>query len=105
MTLFDSLLSARDAIDAWLVANPEPSGARLDVFEARQQLGQAMNTAVGIDLEAALAGLVADTQDLQACTDRLTKVARTINTAAQIVADVGIVVQVLAQAVAAAAAV
>ena len=61
MTLFDSLLAARDAIDAWLVENPEKNARRWpSVFAAREQLSQSMVALEGLGLHTPLRRLEAE---------------------------------------------
>jgi hypothetical protein len=95
MTLYDFLLAALNSIDAWLVANPDDSPQRQRVYAARKRLSLAMDTIVGVELNAALGALGSDAVNLQACTTRLVNVAKTIDTAQTIVADVGKVVSLL----------
>jgi hypothetical protein len=101
MSLFDTLLAARDGVEAWLVDNPTKNAQHSSVFAAEEQLSQALVSLEGMDEAEVLAKLQTDTKALTDAAGRLAAIAGGLDEVQSIVKDVGIVVSILGKLVAA----
>lgn len=102
MTLFDTLLAARDALEEWLIANPRDDNASTEVkarrtkmADAEDQLSRALETIEDQALEDSVNGLQAGAQSLRDAATAIENVEASVEKVDDIVKDVGIVVGIL----------